>query len=262
MDVRHLSPPPTTGARHVRVLLLAGTAEAHELSHRLDALPDVDVVVSLAGRTSAAAAHGGAVRVGPFGGTDGLAQYLTEERIEALVDATHPFATAISANATLAATRCGVPRIQVVRPPWKPGEGDHWIEVPDAAGAARAMTGLEVERVLLTVGQRDLSAFEGAVSVHLVVRTIEPVPRSHMFADAVFIQARGPFTIGNERALLRHHRIDAVVTKNSGGNDAKLVTARKLRLPVIMVHRPRPAPGDTAHDAAGTITWLRSTRRS
>lgn len=241
----------------MKALILAGTAEARLLSHQLERIVGVEVVVSLAGRTSRPADHGGTVRVGGFGGADGLAAYLAAERIDALVDATHPFAATISAHAAEAADRCGVPRLQLVRPPWEPFPHDRWVDVGDVAGAASALRELGADRVLLTVGRTDLDAFTGMDDVHFVVRSIER-PAAVPLADFALLQARGPFTVTQERDMLRRQGIDAVVSKNSGGEDAKLVAARELGVPVVMIRRPPPVPGVVAHDVPTAVDRLRS----
>jgi precorrin-6A/cobalt-precorrin-6A reductase len=242
----------------VRVLLLAGTTEARALSHELAALGDVDVVVSLAGRTSVAADYGGTLRFGGFGGADELEAYLVEERFDAIVDATHPFAARMSAHAARAAHRTGSPHLRFERPPWRAQPGDQWTEVADVAAAARAVCSLGATRVLLTIGGTGLDAFGNIRDVHFVVRSIETVDQQPL-ADALSIRARGPFTVADEVALLERHAIDAVVAKNSGGDDAKLVAARRLDIPVVMIERPSSTDGLTVDGLEDVLRWLRST---
>lgn len=241
----------------MKVLILAGTAEARALSHHLDALPNVEVAVSLAGRTSTTADHSGTVRVGGFDGVEGLSHHLMEQGIDAIVDATHPFAATMSAHAAEAAQRRRLPHLRFERPPWRAQPGDRWTDVADMTEAARALPALGATRALLTIGRTELDAFTDLGGIHLVVRSIETVDK-HLLASAVFIQARGPFAVTDELALLKHHSIDTVVTKNSGGNDAKLIAARQLDIPVVMVKRP-PSPGGTTVDNLhDTLRWLRS----
>ena len=241
----------------MKVLLLAGTAEARALSHALDALVDVDVVVSLAGRTSAAADHGGTLRLGGFGGAEGLEAYLVHERFDAVVDATHPFAERMSAHVARAVRRAGTPLVRFERPPWRARVGDRWTEVADVDAAARAVVALGATRVLLTIGRTGLDAFRPLDQVHFVVRSIESVDEQP-FASLSSIRARGPFTVADEVALLERHAIDAVVTKNSGGDDAKLVAARTLDIPVVMIERPRRALCATVDNVEDALRWLRS----
>lgn len=241
----------------MKVLLLAGTAEARDLSHRLYGLADVEVEVSLAGRTSAVADHGGTVRVGGFDGVDGLEGHLVEEGFDAIVDATHPFAAVMSAHAAQAAERVGLPRLRFERPPWRAQAGDQWIQVADVTEAATALPTLRATRVWLTIGRTGLDAFANIDGVHLVVRSIEPV-RQKQLAEAVFIQARGPFTVADELKLLEQHDIDTVVTKNSGGDDAKIVAARRLGIPVVMIGRPPRPRGTTVDNLDDVLRWLRT----
>jgi precorrin-6A/cobalt-precorrin-6A reductase len=241
----------------VKVLLLAGTAEARALSHSLDALVDVDVVVSLAGRTSAAADHGGTLRVGGFGGVEGLEAYLLQERFDAVVDATHPFAALMSAHVARAVRRVGTPLVRFERPQWRAQVGDRWTEVAGVVAAARAVEVLGATRVLLTIGRTGLDAFRSLDQVHFVVRSIETVDEQQL-TSVSSIRARGPFTVTDEVALLERHAIDAVVTKNSGGDDAKLLAARTLDIPVVMIERPPGADCSRVDNLEDVLRWLGS----
>lgn len=257
MDVRYIPVAPWPQHRAVRVLILGGTLEARALSQNLVAFSDVEAIVSLAGRTSEAVPQGGTVRVGGFGGTQGLARFLIKERIDALVDATHPFAAQMSQQAAGAAALAKKPCLHLVRPAWQAGDGDRWTEVADLPAATQVLYDLSVRRVLLTIGRTELSAFSRISGVHFVIRTIEPAPRGE-FADAAFIEERGPFTVADEHDLLLRHRIRALVTKNSGGDDAKLVAARAMSIPVVMVRRPPPPAGPAAHNPDEAVRWLKS----
>jgi precorrin-6A/cobalt-precorrin-6A reductase len=218
-----------------RVLVLGGTAEARTLADALAAEPDVVVTTSLAGRTRDPRLPAGAVRTGGFGGVDGLGAALTG--IDLLVDATHPFAARMTEHAAAAAARTGTPLVVLRRPGWVEGPGDDWRRVPTTGAAAAAVVGCA--RVFLAIGRQGVGEF-----VHLdawfLVRAIEPPdvlpPRSEL------VLARGPFALDDERALLRRHRVDVVVAKDSGGaTEAKLVAARELGVPVVLVDRP-PLP--------------------
>ena len=234
-----------------RVLLLGGTREAVALARALDGRPDVETTYSLAGRTRRPAPVPASVRTGGFGGADGLEAYLREAGIGLVVDATHPYAEAISAHAVLACDRASVPRLVLHRPPWARGPGDRWVEAADPAGAARALPALG-ERVLLTVGSRDLAPFLGTTGLFFVVRSVEP-PRAALDpARFETVLARGPFDVDAERRLLRSRAIDVVVSKNSGGAaaHAKLEAARALGLPVVMIARPPPPPGERVGSVA------------
>ncbi|WP_345585376.1 cobalt-precorrin-6A reductase [Streptomyces prasinosporus] len=239
------------------ILLLGGTTEARALATELAARPGVRVTTSLAGRVTRPGAVAGDVRVGGFGGAEGLARWLREQRVDAVVDATHPFAQTITANAARAATATGLPLAVLRRPGWRPGPRDDWHPVPSQAAAADLLPRLG-RRVLLTTGRLGLAAFARLTELRFVVRSVEPPdppvpPHTHV------LLARGPFTVADETALLREHRIDVLVTKDSGGaaTSAKLTAARDLGLPVVVVRRPPLPDGVTAvPDAAAALRWL------
>lgn len=241
----------------VRVLVLAGTAEATELVGRLAADPAYDVTASLAGHTRTPASLPCPVRTGGFGGVDGLVAALRDGGFGALIDATHPFAAVMPHHAAAAAEVALVPRVRLLRPPWEPQAGDHWVEVDDLAGAAAALGTLGARRVLLTTGRLELAPFAAVDGAHMVVRTIEP-PDPLPLASATVVLDRGPYTVPGDIALLREHAVDALVTKNSGGSAtaAKLTAARSLGLPVVMVGRPPQPPGPTVATAADAEAWL------
>lgn len=241
--------------RHV--LVLGGTTEARELAAVLAARPGVRVTSSLAGRVSRPGALHGDVRIGGFGGAEGLADWLREQRADAVVDATHPFATGITANAATATAATGLPLVVLRRPGWRAGDGDRWHEVASLEAAAGLLPGVG-RRVLLTTGRLGLAAFAHLDGPHFVVRSVEP-PAPPMPPDVELVLARGPFTVADELALLREHRIDVVVTKDSGGaaTSAKLTAARELGLPVVVVRRPPLPPGVTAvPDVAAVLDRL------
>ncbi|MFC7511894.1 cobalt-precorrin-6A reductase [Streptomyces thermocarboxydus] len=203
------------------------------------------MTTSLAGRVSRPGALDGEVRVGGFGGPEGLAAWLREEGVDAVVDATHPFAATITANAAAATAAARVPLLVLRRPGWQPGPGDRWHPVPSLEAAAAALPALG-PRVFLTTGRLGLDAFAGLTELRFLVRSVEPpsrrCPRTHV------LLARGPFTVADETALLREHRVDVLVTKDSGGGatSAKLTAARDLGLPVVVVRRPPLPEGVTA----------------
>jgi precorrin-6A/cobalt-precorrin-6A reductase len=235
----------------VRVLILGGTAEGRELA---GALPGFDVVSSLAGRTSAPVLPTGAVRVGGFGGT--LADYL--RGFDAVVDATHPFATAVTATAVTAARTAGVPLVRLVRPPWTEQPGDDWRRVPSLPAAATLADSLG-QRLFLAVGRGGLTAFAG-VSAWCLARTVEapdpPLPRRlHVVRD------RGPFTVEGERDLLTRHAIDVVVARDSGGvTDAKIHVSRELGLPLVLVDRPPETAPTCVNGVSAAVAWLSAAR--
>jgi precorrin-6A/cobalt-precorrin-6A reductase len=241
----------------MNLLILGGTSEASALGRALADDARVRAVISLAGRTRVPLPQALPTRTGGFGGADGLAAYLRENRIDALIDATHPFAAQMTANAVAAAALTATKLLRVQRPPWHPIAGDDWTDVGTMAEAAAAL-GPAPRRVLLTVGSTDLAPFRRAPWHHYVVRSVDAPPADALPPRADVIAARGPFAEDDERRLLRAHAIDAIVTKNSGGSatEAKLAAARALRLPVIMVRRP-PAPDvATVGDVAEGLAWL------
>lgn len=232
----------------MRILVLGGTTEASRLSERLEKRTDVWALLSLAGRTHEPAAQALNTRVGGFGGIDGLAAFLKDQRIDLLVDATHPFAARISANAVAASQMTGVPLLRYTREPWKPVEGDHWIEVPDLDAACAAL-GPAPKCVFLTVGRLGLSAFEAAPQHHYVVRSIDP-PRELNLPDYRLLLERGPFDEESQARLMQAERVEIMVTKNAGGDATygKVAAARRLGLPVIMVAPPEPVSVTTYHE--------------
>ncbi|SEK65499.1 precorrin-6A/cobalt-precorrin-6A reductase [Blastococcus sp. DSM 46786] len=239
-----------------RVLVLGGTGEARRLASALVA-DGVDVVSSLAGRVAEPALPPGAVRIGGFGGAGGLAEWLRANPVDAVVDATHPFATAMTASAAAAAGATGVPLLRLQRPGWSAQPGDDWRWVDSLAGAAGAVQGFGC--VFLTTGRQGLAAFAG-LTAHCVVRSVDP-PEPPLPARTTTVLARGPFSLDDELALLREHAVDVVVTKDSGGpmTAAKLTAARELGVPVVLVRRP-PLPAGvpvvaTVDEVRG---WIRS----
>ncbi|WP_256104566.1 cobalt-precorrin-6A reductase [Streptomyces sp. ODS05-4] len=249
----------------MHLLILGGTTEARRLAEELtgpSAPAGLRVTSSLAGRVAAPRLPaGGEVRVGGFGGPEGLARWLREHRVDALIDATHPFAETISAGAAQAARTVHVPLLVLRRPAWAPVPGDDWhrvADLPEAAATARRLG----RRIFLTTGRMGLAAFAHLHDVWFLVRSVDPPeppcpPRLEVLLD------RGPFTLDGERDLLRRHAVDVLVTKDSGGaaTAPKLTAAREAGIPVVLVDRPPLPPGSqvaaTVEEAA---TWAR--RRS
>jgi precorrin-6A/cobalt-precorrin-6A reductase len=237
----------------LRVLLLGGTGEARTLAARLAGRPEFDLVSSLAGRVAEPLRPEGRLRVGGFGGADGLASWLAAERVDAVVDATHPFAAGISAAAVTAAARAGVRLLVLRRPGWVAGPGDDWRRVPSLAAA----TDPPGERVFLTTGREGLSVFARDDRRWFLVRSVDP-PRPPVPPRMRVLLARGPYTVDGELELMRRHAIDVVVTKDSGGamTAAKLTAARRLGLPVVMVDRPPPPDAPAVASVGEAVAWL------
>ncbi|MGD1880588.1 MAG: cobalt-precorrin-6A reductase [Kiloniellaceae bacterium] len=243
-----------------RLLLLGGTGDSRALAERLAGRGDVEVISSLAGRTEQPAALPGGLRIGGFGGIDALADYLTAQSIDLLVDATHPYAARISANAEAACQRTGTPRLVLTRPPWQPVEGDKWIPVTDTEAAAKALPGL-ARRVFLAVGRGELDAFADLPGLWFLVRMVDAPGDKLPLEHYEVVLGRGPFEANGERALFALHGIQALVTKNSGGDAtyAKIAVARELGLPVVMIERPpheKAGEAETAGSVEEALTWI------
>ena len=238
----------------LRVLLLGGTGEARSLAALLAGRADFDVVSSLAGRVADPTLPAGRTRVGGFGGADALAAWLTAEGVGAIVDATHPFAAGMSASAAGASARTGVPLLVLRRPGWAEGPGDDWRRVPSLADAAAALPG---ERVFLTTGRADVAAFAGDGRRWFLLRSVDP-PSPPVPPRLEVVLARGPFTVAGELDLMRRHAVDVVVTRDSGGEmtSAKLIAARRLGLPVVMVDRPPPPDAPAVATVEEALAWL------
>lgn len=247
-----------------RLLILGGTTEAAALARALAEAGEWEIVTSLAGRTRAPAALPGAVRIGGFGGIDGLAAYLRAERIDRVIDATHPFAATMSANAAAACAQFGLPLLRIERPAWTPVPGDRWIDVADAAAAAGWLAGAlpAGAAVLLTLGRQEVAPFRRCPALRFVLRSIEAPAAEDLPANCLLLSERGPFTLAGERDLIARHGIRAVVAKNAGGDAtaAKLAAAREAAIPVVMIRRPTlpamPAGMGAVPDVAGALDWL------
>ncbi|MFI7586856.1 cobalt-precorrin-6A reductase [Spongisporangium articulatum] len=235
------------------VLVLGGTAEGRELADALLAR-GAEVVSSLAGRVPDPRLPGGEVRIGGFGGADGLAEYLTAHGISTVVDATHPFAAQITRNAAEACAAAGVDLLVLRRPAWTAVSGDRWQHVPDLLGAASALKAFDAEStVFLTTGRQGVKAFRD-LPHHFWLRAVHVPDAADLPLRCDVVLDRGPFTLDGERDLLRRKGIDVLVTKNSGGpmTAAKLTAANQLGLPVVMVDRPPLPDGLTTADSVST----------
>jgi precorrin-6A/cobalt-precorrin-6A reductase len=247
----------------VRILLLGGTREAFQLAERLADVAGVEIVSSLAGRTKQPRVPKGHVRMGGFGGANGLARYLRAEHITHLVNATHPFAARISANAVAAAETAGVPLMRLLRPAWTARPDDRWIAARDAAEAAE-LCRREGGRIFLTLGSGELEAFEEVHDAYFLVRMVD-APERLPLSDYRVIAARGPFTLQDELRLLVEHHIGLIVAKNSGGDATygKIEAARRMGVPVIMMERPAIAldPQSPAlASVAEVVSWVTQMR--
>jgi precorrin-6A/cobalt-precorrin-6A reductase len=240
-----------------RLLILGGTGDAVQLTQCAIDLPGLEVITTLAGRTRAPNPVAGAVRIGGFGGEAGLVAYLQTEKIDLIVDATHPFAAQISWHVAGAATKVGIPRLMLVRPAWTRSPEDNWIEVENIEAAVAAIP-TSSERIFVTIGRQQLAPFAKLTDRWCLMRSIDPPDPSIPLPPGKLLLDRGPFSLEGERELLREYRIQAIVSKNSGGDAtyAKIIAARELGLPVVMVQRPIVPEGDRVADVSGAIEWL------
>jgi precorrin-6A/cobalt-precorrin-6A reductase len=236
------------------ILVLGGTGEARRVAGELDSR-GVEVVTSLAGRVSNPRLPAGRVRLGGFGGPDGLAAWLREHEAAAVVDATHPFAERISTSACRACAAAHVPLLRLERPGFQEQPGDRWTRVSDLAHAAELLPA-HGRRILLTTGRQGLAAFAGLTDCWFLIRCVEtpspPLPPRHQL-----LLDRGPYTVPGELGLIDRHQIDVVVTKDSGGSmtQAKLRAARERGLPVIVVDRPPRPTVNAVTTVAEAVSW-------
>jgi precorrin-6A/cobalt-precorrin-6A reductase len=241
----------------LRLLILGGTTEANALAAALAGRENIDAILSLAGRTQQPTRSALPMRIGGFGGAAGLRAYCEAERIEAVIDATHPFAAQMSRHAAEACQAAKIPLLAFTRAAWTAQDGDRWIAVETMEGAARAL-GEEPRNVFLTQGRQQLAAFASAPQHRYLVRAIERPTAIDALPSHRLILARGPFRLADEEALMRREGIEFVVSKNSGGEAtyAKIEAARNLGVPVVMVRRPaKPAVAQTAR-LEDAMAWI------
>ncbi|MBO0733984.1 MAG: cobalt-precorrin-6A reductase, partial [Methylocapsa sp.] len=217
----------------------------------------ISAVLSFAGRTEAVIAPPIPYRIGGFGGAEGLTEYLGAKKIDLLIDATHPFAESISRNAKIAAVQAKIPLAVLSRPPWVRAGEDHWIDAASMADAALAL-GSEPRRVFLTIGRLQIDAFAKAPQHFYLARMIAPPPAVSGLPNCRLIQGRGPFALEAEEATMRENSVDVLVTKNSGGEAAraKIIAARRLGIPVVMIARPGKPASEAFHDPAKVMSFI------
>lgn len=235
---------------------MGGTTEASALA-RLLAAKGITATLSYAGRTQSPHAQPVPVRIGGFGGIAGLADYLREHRVTHLVDATHPFAATISANAIEAAGLASVAHIALTRPAWVPCPDDIWSHVADIAAAVAALTG-PPRRIMLALGRMHVEAFAAQPQHHYLLRFVDTPDQPPLLRRHNLVVDRGPFTIAGDVRLLRDHAIDLLVCKNAGGKgaEAKLIAARQLGLPVLMIDRPTVPARRETYRPEEVLVWL------
>ncbi len=239
------------------LLLLAGTAEARTISQSL-ADENIPAIASLAGATRDPARLPIPTRLGGFGGGPAFETYLKDNKITAIVDATHPFADQISARTAMLAAKHGLPYLQVMRPPWKAQPGDRWTSVEREEDAARLIpTGATV---FLATGRKNLARFENLTGRRLICRRIDPPDNPFPFRGGQYHLGKPPFSVPDEVALFSRLGVEWLVVKNAGGtvSATKLIAARQLSMPVVMVERPAPAHENLAHTPDQAMEWVRA----
>jgi precorrin-6A/cobalt-precorrin-6A reductase len=241
-----------------RILLLGGTDDANRMAKAI-ATAGLAAIYSLAGRTAEPVAQPIPVRIGGFGGITGIRTYLREEGITHVVDATHPFAAEISANAVAACKAEGIPLIALERQPWVPIEGYQWTRVADIPAAVAALEG-PPKRVFLAIGKQQLAPFAAQPQHRYLLRMVDAPTEPLPLPDAEVVVARGPFELAGDLKLLRDHAIEVVVTKNAGGKGAvaKIAAAMSLGLEVVMIDRPAIPPRPQAKSVKEVMAWLKA----
>jgi precorrin-6A/cobalt-precorrin-6A reductase len=238
------------------LLVLGGTGEGRQLSARLhDA--GTDHIVSLAGATRNPVRPDATVHIGGYGGEDGFRRFVQSKSVQAIVDATHPFAIRMTRRSARVAAELGIPYLQVLRPPWEPGPGDIWHKIDDESEAANFVKPGQV--VFLATGRQTLSRFANLAHAHLVCRQIDPPQGAFPFPNGQFEIGRPPFSVEHECALFERLRVDWLITKNAGGDAprSKLVAANRMGLPVLMIKRPDQPDVDRVETVDEAMEWLR-----
>ena len=239
-----------------RLLILGGTVEARQLADTLATQPGLCIITSLAGRTVEPRRPAGDLRIGGFGGAAGLVDYLRRTQVDLVIDATHPYAAAISRHAVEACQSAARPLLRFERRPWRAETGDRWAEVDSLSAAARVAPSLGL-RALLTIGIKELSAFAGIPDLWFLVRLVEMPAEPLPLLDYEIVLGRGPFAAAAERDLLHGRGIEFVIAKNSGGvaTYGKIVAARELGLPVVLLRRPEIPAAATAGTIEQVVEW-------
>lgn len=243
----------------MRVLILGGTSDGSRLAAMIsqrEELEGVELLTSLAGRTQNPNLGTNQIRIGGFGGVAGLVDYINSMSIDIIIDATHPFATQISNNGLRAAKIANIPHLMVVRPGWERQPEDNWIEVESLDIAVQAIAKIG-QRVFLTIGRQEIGKFAEIEHIWFLMRMIDP-PNDGKIPRGEILLERGPFTLESDRQLMINYRIDHLISKNSGGNAtySKIIAARELGIPVVMVRRSQLPQCLQVGDIEGAVEWL------
>ncbi len=246
----------------MNLLLLAGSGEARAIAHGLAGMAGVSTIASLAGATRAPMDLGVPTRVGGFGGRVGFEAFLEAERIDAVLDATHPFAGRISRRTADVCRHRDLPCLQVLRPEWRPGPGDRWIFIDNESEAAEHIP--KGATVFLATGRQTLLRFANLAGRYIICRRIDEARQPFPFENGEYLVGRGPFSVAEEIALFKARGVDFLVVKNSGGEGSrpKLEAARALSLPVVMINRPPPPAGVARVETPeAALQWVRELAR-
>jgi len=248
-----------TVAKHKRVLILGGIGDSLKLTALASTIPGLEVINSLAGRTRQPVMTSTPTRIGGFGGVSGLTDYLREQKIDLLVDATHPFASKISWNAAIATSQLNIPRLMLVRPAWKKIEGDRWLEVENNEIAVKVLPELG-SRIFLSIGRQELGSYTHLKHLWFLIRALDIPQTDNLVPPGKILTQRGPFSVEEERSLLQKYEIEAVVSKNSGGDATypKIIAARELGIPVVMIQRPSLPEGEKVSNVESAVSWIRN----
>ena len=231
------------------ILILGGTGDAIFIAEQLSEAPNLNIITSLAGATRNPRLPIGQARVGGFGGKEGLVDFLIKQEISLIIDATHPFSSQIKDNAIFAAKKLCLPLLHLIRDEWQVELGDQWYVVDNLQDASEKLQKLSKTRkknAFLTIGRKDLAYFSNIKNCNFLIRSIEKPNILQSFCSVKWIKGRGPFSSANELKLLTQEQVDIIVTKNSGGPSgiSKLLAARTLGLPAIVVKQPPRPPGE------------------
>ncbi len=239
----------------MKILLLAGSGEGRRLAKRLHDTGH-DVLASLAGATNEAARYDCPVRIGGFGGEQGFRDFISEFRPDLIIDATHPFAHQISVRTHAVCQGEDIAYLQVLRPPWRPSEGDTWHMI-DTPAEARPYI-LPNARVFLATGRQTLKSFGNLQDCYLICRQIDPPETPFPFPNGEYLVGRPPFSIEDEVCLFKELRVDVIVVKNAGGDASrsKLDAAKALKMPVVMINRPPRLEADIVTSVSDAERWV------